>query len=343
MRPEWMYVIKKRGEKEPIEGINGMYLMKMLKETLEIMEAGTYETEHERVSLKLSREQMEEAIVLDAAQVGEVRESYYCADVVHPDDSVYQIVNQDSFEAAGKMIQCENSESFSDNRVDETKKVRCADENGASVSEKPVLVLNFANPVNPGGGVRHGARAQEEDLCRKSTLLASLEGKKAAPYYQKHREAMSWLSSDAVILTPYVEVFRDTQGNLLEETMVVSVLTCAAPAVLRETGLSQKQLEELLYQRILGILCVAAKYGYKKLVLGAWGCGAFGNDANVVAAMFYKAFHHLREGGDNSSAGNDRSKYGKTCLFETVTFAVLDRSRDAYNYQCFLRQFEVRS
>ena len=44
---------------------------------------------------------------------------------------------------------------------------------------KEILVLNLANPVHPGGGVRRGVRAQEEDLCRKSSLLLSLEGRDA--------------------------------------------------------------------------------------------------------------------------------------------------------------------
>ena len=48
---------------------------------------------------------------------------------------------------------------------------------------RPVLVLNLANPVNPGGGVRRGATAQEEDLCRISSLLVSLESMKAKTYY----------------------------------------------------------------------------------------------------------------------------------------------------------------
>lgn len=32
-------------------------------------------------------------------------------------------------------------------------------------SGKGVLVLNLANAVHPGGGVRKGSKAQEEDLC----------------------------------------------------------------------------------------------------------------------------------------------------------------------------------
>lgn len=35
-------------------------------------------------------------------------------------------------------------------------------------------ILNLADELTPGGGVRKGSQAQEESLCRRSTLLVSL-------------------------------------------------------------------------------------------------------------------------------------------------------------------------
>lgn len=74
-------------------------------------------------------------------------------------DCNISVTNRDSYEAAIKM-----QEKISD-------------------KNEKVLVLNFANAVHIGGGVRRGAVAQEEDLCRKSTLLCSLESDGASRYY----------------------------------------------------------------------------------------------------------------------------------------------------------------
>ena len=85
------------------------------------------------------------------------------------------------------------------------------------------------------------------------------------------------MGSDAVIITPNVEVVKAADGSLLDESVIVSVMTCAAPMIKHGMeGLSQDEYEKLTYERITGMLKVAAYEGYKVLVLGAFGCGDFG-------------------------------------------------------------------
>ena len=72
------------------------------------------------------------------------------------------------------------------------------------------MVLNFANPYHPGGGVRRGAIAQEENLCRRSSLLLSLESDDAKVYYSYNNryslkdEAGNDYGTNSLMLTPYV-------------------------------------------------------------------------------------------------------------------------------------------
>lgn len=282
----------------------------IINETLDILQKGSYNVGTETVKLKLSTDRQTNAIYFDAGNVAELRE--------HPHDNGhfvlgrcgYGVLNMDSFEAARNMA--------ADYRYRTNK--------GA----KNVLVLNFANPVSPGGGVRRGANAQEEDLCRKSSLLHSLESKSARPYYEAHRKLDHELATDAMLLSPEVEIFRGNGNLLLPETTVVAVLTCAAPAIRFETQpVAKKELEELLYNRIMGMLHVAAHEGYSYLVLGAWGCGAFGNDPDMVSDMFYKALKDFR-------CGRLREKD----KFRQIVFAVLDRTNKQRNLKAFERNFE---
>ena len=145
------------------------------------------------------------------------------------------------------------------------------------------IVLNFANGLVPGGGFAGGARAQEESLCRASALFETLRGD---AMYEVHAHADDPGSSDYAILSPHVPFFRDGMWALLDEPYLLSVLTCAAP-VAGQVG--RERAARLLRGRIRRALAIMAAYRYEGIVLGAWGCGAFGNDPRTTAADFRDA------------------------------------------------------
>lgn len=145
------------------------------------------------------------------------------------------------------------------------------------------LALNFANGVHPGGGFLNGARAQEEVLCRSSALHCTLVND---PMYEYHRRRPRPDSSDWVIYSPDVPAFRSDDGGELERPWLLSFLTSAAPYA---PSIGQPESGDLLRKRIFRVLAVASGYGHESLVLGAWGCGAFENDAYRTARDFREA------------------------------------------------------
>lgn len=165
------------------------------------------------------------------------------------------------------------------------------------------LALNFANGIEPGGGFVSGAGAQEETLCRSSALYATLEGD---AMYAHHRARPRPDSTAWAILSPDVPVFRTDAGDALEQPWPLSVITCAAPYAPR---VGQPESGDLLAARIHRVLAIARAYGYDALVLGAWGCGAFGNDVERTAADFKAALQGEFEGA-----------------FREVVFAIADWS-----------------
>lgn len=155
---------------------------------------------------------------------------------------------------------------------------------------KNPLVMNFANAHIPGGGFKFGANAQEEALCRCSTLYASITSKEAAVMYQYNNTHVNSVESDYMLISPNVVVFRDKDLSLMDWPIVMGVVTVPAPDRRGAAMVaSPTKIEETFLRRIRILLRAAAVNGYKNLVLGAWGCGAFGNYPEDVALYFKKA------------------------------------------------------
>ncbi len=178
-------------------------------------------------------------------------------------------------------------------------------------SSEPVVVLNFASARNPGGGFLNGAQAQEEALCRASALYACL--REIREFYDHHRAHRDPFYTDRVIHSPAVPVFRDDRGRLLDTPYEIGFLTAAAPnagVVLRRTPERAPDIPHALVTRAERVLETAAACGYRRLVLGAWGCGVFRNAPARVAGAFHELLVEGRFEG----------------YFEEIVFAVLDRT-----------------
>lgn len=182
-----------------------------------------------------------------------------------------------------------------------------------------IAALVFASARNPGGGFLNGAQAQEESVARASALYPCLLA--AGDFYRHHRAHEDLTYTDRVIYSPQVPVFRDDKGNLLPEPYPVSFLTAAAPnrsAIVRNQPERADGIPAALRRRAVRVLHVAAAHGHRRLVLGAWGCGVFGNEPAVVAETFRDVLRDNR-------------------YFDHVVFAVLDKQQGAPALSAFER------
>lgn len=212
-------------------------------------------------------------------------------------------------------------------------------EAASAYKNQKVCVHNFASATNPGGGVTHGANAQEECLCRCSDLYFCLNTQEMwNGFYKPHRVAKNPIHNDDIIYTSDVVVFKTDTAcpKLMGESdwYKVNVITCAAPN-LREhpsnmfnsgdgdsaVKISDEELKLIHKKRLRRILDVAAIEGDEVVILGAFGCGAFSNNPEVVA----------------QAAKNVIEEYKYT--FKTIEFAVYCSPKDERNYNVFEKTF----
>lgn len=166
----------------------------------------------------------------------------------------------------------------------------------ASGYQGKIAILNFASATTPGGGVITGSSAQEESLCRISTLYPSLAyNEKSRPYYEYNRRSHSYDYSDAMLYIPDVIFFKSDEliPKILptEKWIKADVITAAAPNLIMEKQemMTQQRMEELeliFKNRISRIFRIAFENDDETLILGAFGCGAFHNSPAMVAECF---------------------------------------------------------
>lgn len=198
-----------------------------------------------------------------------------------------------------------------------------------------VAILNFADAIKFGGWVELGAQTQEENICRCTNLYPILGSEKSAEmYYIPNRKSMyprpaddychygypDEVYTDRIIYARDVTVFKDdtTYENITPKNL--DVITCPAPSA----QMDGRYAYNVFVNRITQVVFSAIDNGAECIVLGAWGCGAFGQSPSLVAQAF-------------ATVLNNYSGY-----FKKVIFAIkpTPQWRDADVYTTFAQTFE---
>lgn len=182
---------------------------------------------------------------------------------------------------------------------------RDAIEEAVSLKENgynPAL-LNPANAYTPGGGYKNGARAMEEDICRRSGLALTIDSvhKRVRNFYP--------LRSESLLYNPSVPIFRygrDRAYSYMNAPVPVSIITSAA-VDLGRANFNDKSFQKETEKRIYAQLAVAAEQGHDAVVLTAFGCGAFRNRPETVAKIYKRVIERQFSG-----------------VFKKITFAVIN-------------------
>jgi uncharacterized protein (TIGR02452 family) len=238
-----------------------MSLTDIAKETLQILETGKFvSTTGDVISFSIEQQLAEKNTKLYRPQeVADLLDRKIPSD--RPSSLVIEVTEETTQVAAHRLVMSEG----------------CRD----------LVLLNFASARNPGGGFINGAKAQEEDLARCSGLYPCLLTQ--PEYYEVNRGRDSLLYADYLIYSPQVPWFRVRSRELLDRYFLASVITAPAPnagQVLRRHPDAMPEIDLALRQRAGYVLAVARDNGHRSLLLGAWGCGVFRNDPQMVADAF---------------------------------------------------------
>lgn len=191
-------------------------------------------------------------------------------------------------------------------------------------------VLCFASTREPGGAFATGEQGtQEEALCYRSTLGGFMNHQQVLfdeGYYPLADHAddpnVSNHVPNKLLMTQSVQVFRDKNYELMNVPFEIGVMSGAAVVKPQQTEDGKYVLEtqkDLMKRLILLQLTAAHNHGYERLILGAFGCGAFQNPPKEVASLYKECLENEFKGA-----------------FQEVVFAILGQE----NYQPFQETFK---
>lgn len=188
-----------------------------------------------------------------------------------------------------------------------------------------ICVLNFASYKNPGGCFLQGSRAQEECLCQSSYLYNVL--REFPSYYEWNNKHLNKaMYENRAIFSPYI-IFE--QGDDKE---YCSVITCAAPNLTPSKkygyGITAEENSKILESRIKFVLDIAAREKVDTLILGAFGCGVFGQDATEVITLFNKYLMDERKNFKRVIYAIPNSKHGDNYQKAVKVFKELEKKKE---------------
>lgn len=199
---------------------------------------------------------------------------------------------EDKYQA--EIEECINNTECFTNDVENYKNIKCLNniiiiEDTDTVSsifnhydEGIVAALNFASYKNAGGCFISGSTAQEESLCHASYLYNIL--KECNSYYKyNNAHKNNALYTNRALYTEEVRFFKN------QKSVCCDIITCAAPnyyAAYKYRRMDKESNSIALKQRIKFVLNVAEYNKVDTLILGAFGCGVFGQDPREVATIF---------------------------------------------------------
>ena len=197
-----------------------------------------------------------------------------------------------------------------------------------------LCVLNMASSRNPGGGVLTGAGAQEEYLFRCSDYFRFLYQYAStfdslALYNIPHNPQHCYpLGRYGGIYSHGVTIFRDVEANgyqLIDDPWRVNFVAVAAHRLSYKVNRIPLDKVESTIRKIRAILRIAYNNGQRRLVLGAFGCGAFHNPPGHMAELFKQVL------GESEFEG----------LFREIRFAIIeDHNSHDQNYKVFASVFQ---